>query len=270
MEQRNRIVIIIALIIGALLENGLRHGVLFHSNVGKWDTGNWELTGPGSTRGIADERWTYYFDKFFLVEGEPKPAMDIYTEVGKYLAPYFEGLPFTVAIPGGANMRAYYANFRSSINEYGLTDSAIAHTSIAERARIGHEKQATDAYLTTRHADFELGGVIANLPSPLPVESIAFKIPTIGMWQLARVITYDRKKMNALARRLRADGNESVLPIYEGIIPYYIQNVLPNAPLDEIERDYAEFQRLYLDKNPTPAYTAAFQERIKELRSGLH
>lgn len=261
-----RIGIAVLLVASMFAENWYRHEVLFHHNKGTWDTGNWELTGPGSTRGIADERWTYYFDQFFLVDSLPRPSMDVYSEVGKYLEPFFVDLPCTVAIPGGANMKAYYANFTTCINEYGLTDSSIAHAPIENRARIGHEKKATDAYLISRHVNFELGALIAKLPSPLPQSTIAFYIPTIGYWQLARMVTYDRAVMKELSQRLKAAGNQSIVPDYEELISYYIQRAMPSRTLQQVEQDYAGYRKLYFDQHPNARVQKMFEDRIAELK----
>jgi len=259
----------IAMILLGLIpvENTLRDNVLFHSNDGTVSiAGNWELTDERSTRGIADERWTYYYDRFFSVNGEFRGSMDIYTESSKYLEPFFRDLDFTVAIPGGANMRAYYTNFTTSINEYGLTDSSIAHLAIVNRARIGHEKKAPEEYLAKRQADFELGNVVANLPSPLAGTTIAFQIPTLGLWQLARVVTYDTAHMNELARRFDAVGNDSRIPLYQYLIPEYIAKMMPVRSLDQLDSDYAGIRKYYFNRYPDPALQRPFEERIAELK----
>jgi hypothetical protein len=261
-----RIGIAVLLVASVFAENEYRDTVLFHHNKEKWDTGNWELAGDGSTRGIADERWTYYFDRFFSVNGVPRASMDVYIEVGKYLEPFFEDLPVTVAVPGGANMRAYYANFTTCINEFGLTDSAIAHSSILNRTRIGHEKKATEAYLIKRHVDFELEEVVATLPSPLPQSVIAFYIPTMGFWQLARVVNYDEGKIKELSKRFKAADKESVIPDYQMLISYYIQRVMPARTLAQVEQDYAGYRQLYFDQHPNPPIQNMFEARIAELK----
>ena len=261
-----RIWIAVLLVASVFAENRYREEALFHHNKGKWDTGNWELAGDGSTRGIADERWTYYFDRFFAVDSIPRPAMEVYSEVGKYLEPFFGGLSYTVAVPGGANMRAYYANFTTCINEFGLTDSSVAHSPILNRARIGHEKKATEAYLMHRRVDFELEGVVATLPNPLPQSTIAFYIPTLGFWQLARVITYDRTKMEELSKRFKSESSQSIFPIYENIISYYIQRVMPTRTLAQVEHDYAGYRELYFDQHPNPSVQNMFEARIAELK----
>ncbi len=258
----------VVLLLAVLGENQLREGVLFHPNKGKWATGNWQLANGGSTRGIADERWTYYFDHFFHVHDQYTPAMDVYSEVGKYLEPFFEDMPWTIAVGGGENMRAYYANFSNCVNEFGLTDSAIAHSPVVTRSRIGHEKLATEQYLESRHVDFELGDVVADLPEPLPESVIAFEIPTLGYWQLARVVNYDKMKMQELNMRFEKAGNKSLLPLYEEIIPYYVTNVMPQRHLAQVEYDFMEFRHLYFNRYPDTSLMNPIERRIRQLQTG--
>ena len=123
----------------------------------------------------------------------------LHSDVAKYLEPFFSrDCPSFVAVPsaGSEHESAYYANFATCINEYGLTDAYIAHSQLSTRGRIGHEKKAADEYLQKRHVDFELQHVVSNLPTELDGNIIAFQIPDIGFWQLARLITYDSSIMN--------------------------------------------------------------------------
>jgi hypothetical protein len=260
--------IAILLLASLLWENQLRERVLFHLNAQGKSVQNYDLPGSaweGSTRGIADERWAYY-DKHFDVGGLPADLMETRSEIGKYLEPYFRGLHVTVAIPGATNMIAYYANFSTAIDEYGLTDISIAHSHMSTRRRIGHEKKATDEYLEKRHVDFELGLNVSNLPPELHSDTLAFRIPTIGVWEFARLITYDSSMINELARRFGAANNDSRLPLYQYIVPEYIDNVLPNSSLDKIENDYAGFRHYYFDRYPDSALSNRFEERITELK----
>ncbi len=262
-----RIAIALLLLASVLVENKLRYYSLFHTDDRGNPTENWNLpdTMKGSTRGIADERWAYY-NGYFINAGESRGPMAVYSDVAKYLEPFFHGLPVTVAIPGGMNMIAYYANFATCINEYGLTDAYIAHSQLSTRGRIGHEKKAADEYLQKRHVDFELQHVVSNLPTELDGNIIAFQIPDIGFWQLARLITYDSSIMNELDRRFSATNNDSRLPLYQYIIPEYIDKVLPNSSLDKIENDYAGFRQFYLDKYPDTTLSNRFEARIAELK----
>ncbi len=257
--------IAIILLCSFIAESKVRDIMLFHHNQGKMNTGNWDLIGAGSTRGIADERWSYYYGKYFHGDMTFGP-MYIYSRIGESLEPYFEGLPIAVAIPGGKNMIAYYANFSNAVNEYGLTDSAIAHLALADRARIGHEKIASEKYLESRNVDIALGEVVSKLPDPFPLNQIAFEIPEFHLWLLGRTIAYHKGVADSLYNRFRATGSETIIPCYEKMIPYYIQNLLPLRPLDRLEEDYRLFQTMYFHRYTDTAVERPFEARIAELK----
>ncbi len=262
-----RIGIALLLVASTIVENKLREGVLFHLNDKGKPVENWNLPEgmSGSTRGIAEERWVYYSDHF-LIGGVHRGSMDVCSEIGKTLEPYFRGLPVTVAIPGAENMIAYYANFAVVLNEFGLTDSTIAHSALLKRARIGHEKLATEAYFVKRHVNVEMQNPIGTLPDQLPVNSCAFEMPQLGIWQTARLVTYDQPLMDTLAARFRAADNKSILPLYEQLIPYYADHLLSGRPLNLLEADYAAFEQLYFSRYPEPALQQRFVARIAELK----
>ncbi|MDP4198986.1 MAG: hypothetical protein Q8922_06555 [Bacteroidota bacterium] len=198
--KRYQILIGISLLAGVFLENDLRVNVLFHLNAEGRPVENWNLTGEGSTRGIADERWDYYAGHYRF-DDVTKGTMEVYSDIGRYLEPMFRDLPVTIAIPGGKNMVAYYANFKTCINEYGLTDSAIAHSSSSAHGRIGHEKHATEEYLKQRHVDLELYDAVPNIPADLSSGTVALEIPTMGLWQFTHLVTYDTANMDSLSHR---------------------------------------------------------------------
>lgn len=258
-----------ALVALVVLEERLPTNEIFHSGENGKRVENWNLVVKGSTQFIADERW-FYYDHFEIRDtaGDTlkRSNMDVYSDAGKYLEPLVRGMQLTVAIPGANNMVAYYANFPTCINEYGLTDSSIAHSVLSTRAHIGHEKRATDAYLQKRHVDFELAGVVAKLPNPLPQSTIAFYVPPLNCWMLARVVTYDKEKMEELMKRFKAESNKSVFPIYEHIISYYIQRIMPSRTLQQVEQDYAGYRTLYFNEHPNARVQKMFEDRIAELK----
>jgi hypothetical protein len=248
-----RVAIMLALFASLLLENKLRDRVLFHS-------------GENFTRGIADERWAYYTSWRLAKGGESFGQLDTYSKIGKYLEPFFRGLPVTVAIPGAANMVAYYANFSTSINEFGLTDRYIAHLPITVRGRIGHEKQAPESYLMDRNVDFELGRIISDLPKQTNPDILLFYIPQLGVWESARIVKYDKSLMNELSRRFTAASGQSIVPLYEKTIPDYADNVMPDCSLVQLESDFVGFQTVYFSQYPDTALEHRFEERIAELK----
>jgi len=267
-KRQYRILIALLLALLVFAENKLRYGVLFHLKEDGTPTENWNLPdtpGQGSTRGIADERWAYYSDHF-MQDGMGTGVLEGYSEVGKYLEPHFRGLPVTVAIPGAMNMIAYYGNFKTCINEYGLTDAYIAHLQVAEHARIGHEKKAPEQYLIARNVDFELRQVVSEIPEHLGPTTIAFQIPDHGLWQLARVVTYNKTVMNELYKRFKAADNQSRIPLFEYIISDYALHTVPNRPLDLLEKDYAGFRKFYFDRYPDTTLQHYFETRIEQLK----
>ncbi|HEX5315616.1 MAG TPA: hypothetical protein VFX22_03110, partial [Candidatus Kapabacteria bacterium] len=236
----------------------------FHINDDGKREEDWNLVAQGSTRFIADERW-FYYDHFDLSNIQMS-FMDVYSEVGKYLEPFFRDLPVTVAIPGAMNMIAYYANFSTCINEYGLTDAYIAHLPLSTRSHIGHEKKAPEDYLIRRNVDFELQGIVSEFPKQLGVTTIAFELPDLGKWWAARLVTYNKEAMNELARRFAAAGNRDAIPLFENLIPQYIKNAMPDYPLDRIEMDYAGLRQFYFNRYPDTTLERPFEERIAQLK----
>jgi hypothetical protein len=263
-----RIAFAVLLLGGVFLENELRSGVLFHRNDKGDIVENWGLKGEGSTRGIADERWAYYYRYVWGADGS-EGAMDVYSEVGKYLEPFFRGLHVTVAVPGAMNMLAYYANFRTAINEFGLTDSAIAHSATTDTERIGHEKHASEAYLIKRNVNYELVQVTNSPPPQLTAMSVAFEVPTLGVWVLARTITYDEALTHELRDRFRAARNASKFTIYEKVVPAYAANLLPTVSLRDVSSVYDSFQKVYFRPYPDPTLQRAFEDRIAALQDSV-
>jgi hypothetical protein len=261
---RRRIVMALILLSAFFVEGKLPTAGIFHLGDDGRRVEDWENIVNGSTKFIADERW-YYYDRF-EVPSLQRGTMDIDTEVGKYLEPFFAGLPVTVAIPGAMNMEAYYANFSTAINEYGLTDAYIAHSNVSSPGHIGHEKKAPPEYLLRRNVNFELGDLVAELPDHLGVHEIAFEIPSLGLWQLADLVTYDKTIMNQLAERFSAAGNQTHIPLYEDILPDYVEHTMPNRSLSQLEAAYGRYRHIYFDKYPDSALQRRFEERIAELK----
>ncbi|HET9136089.1 MAG TPA: hypothetical protein VFO76_05575 [Candidatus Kapabacteria bacterium] len=231
----------------------IRTKVLFHydvnSNQLEGDWGNEE--NPGEVRGIADERWVYLRERFTL-NGEKRSSIDVYSEVGKFLEPYFHDLPVTVAIGGAQNSIAYYGNFHNVVNVYGLTDKEIAHAPIAKRGRIGHEKKATLDYLTGRDVNYYFFDITDKLPNPMPWDLAVFSLPQYGLYLTARVVTYNKEITQELTKRFANSSVPVGLQRYEQIIPKYIQKVLPTLPPDQAEENHKRMNQLYFRKYPNP------------------
>ncbi len=254
---------IAGLLVGSIfLENMLREKILFHYDQATAQlAGNWDGNDGGETRGIADERWVY-MRKRFLLNGELRGSMDVYSSIGKFYQPFFAGLPVTIAITGAQNMIAYYADFHTCINEYGLTDTAIAHQPITKRGRIGHEKMASEEYFVKRGVQLQFFAVMNELPKGRTWDMAAFEIPEYGLWQIAKVITYDKPIIDELFNRFRAVGIRTMLPKYDMIMPRYITDVMPSLPVEQVKDDYEGFKRLFFNRYPDPAAQKKIEDYI--------
>ncbi|MEZ4652500.1 MAG: hypothetical protein R3E12_02575 [Candidatus Eisenbacteria bacterium] len=100
--------------------------------------------------GIEDERWYWHHE---IANGENR--IDRYRKAGLGLRPMLEGLDVTVAIAGQASL-AYYGRFDRVVEEAGLTEPSIAHRTVHERTRPGHEKEATLDQLRDLEVDLRL------------------------------------------------------------------------------------------------------------------
>jgi hypothetical protein len=231
----------------------IRTKILFHLDAATNKLeGNWgNEDNPGEVRGIADERWVYLRERFFL-NGENRSAIDVYSEVGAFLEPFFRDLPITVAIGGAQNSIAYYGNFSNVVNVFGLTDNQIAHTPISKRGRIGHEKKASLEYLTDRDVTYYFFDITDKLPNPMPWDLAVFTLPQYGLYLTARVLTYNKELTIELQRRFANAGVSVGLQRYDRIIPNYVQKILPTLPLDQAKENYTRMKQLYFRKYPNP------------------
>ncbi len=259
----HRIGIAVALLASTMIEEKLPVNGFFHVADGK-RIEDWTNVSKGSTRFIADERWFYY--DYIANSDLPYGIMDACSQIGQYLEPYFRGLPVTVAIPGAMNMIAYYANFQTCINEYGLTDAYIAHLPITVRGHIGHEKRAPDEYLQWRNVAFELDKIVPKLPDQLEFDVIAFSIPDLGLWEFAREITYNKSIMDELDKRFLQSNNPSKIPVLEHIISYYVEHTMPTRSLTVLQDDYARCKTEYFDRYPDTSLQHQIEARIVELK----
>jgi hypothetical protein len=172
-------------------------------------------------------------------------------------------LPVTIVLSAAQNMVGYYANFTTCIDEYGLTDSAIAHSPITQRGRIGHEKQGKNEYFEKRGAQFKFLHITPEIPKNITLGLAVFELPTLGLYQVAEVITYDSAITHELSRRFEKAGLKSILTKYDEVIPQYIANDMEHFSAQEIERDYANFKHYYFNKYPTPEWQRKIEDCIK-------
>jgi arabinofuranosyltransferase len=197
-------------------------------------------------RGITDERDAY----LVVLAGWAERA----DANGARLAELFDGLPISVCFFGAQARLVYRSRVATAIEcETGLTDATIAHQTIRERGRVGHEKHAQLSYLLARHVDFVLTRDYAN--ATLGLDAALPDVPIqLGKIQ-GRVITWDPAIMGAL----RARG--VAVPDVPGQIDRYIAALDQRSDAD-VRRDWERFRRLYFDRVSDPAREAPFRARL--------
>ncbi len=85
----------------------------------------------------------------------PSWRLDRAREVGGKMKQWFAGTDARVAFLGMFAMYAYYSEVPLAIERAtGLTDEFVAHQTITERGRPGHEKEAPMSYLQKRKVNF--------------------------------------------------------------------------------------------------------------------
>lgn len=202
-----------------------------------------------SNRGIVDERHYYKYEY----------EIDKQVAFAKFLKPHFQGLDATVLLMGQAYM-GYYADFKTCIENYGLTDSHIAHLPLEKRSRVGHEKSAPYEYLVEIGADF-----VFERRQRFPDKMRKFKLtafkPGDGRVARAELITYDRELINALSERL---GDAFVYSDFERHLDWYIETELNRRRPDRVLKDYLEYRDYYFLHNEDPERESVFLERLRE------
>lgn len=145
--------------------------------------------GPWGPHGIANEPLVY-------TKTERAKARALGLEMRRQ----FAGLPVRVAFGGMTALEVYESRVPVAIEaETGLTDSFIAHQSLRERGRVGHEKQAPPRYLIdARRVHFFLSPTQAQRDS---LDRYVPDVPARFGWLNARVLTWDPPVMEELKRR---------------------------------------------------------------------
>jgi arabinofuranosyltransferase len=183
-------------------------------------------TQPGQRlRGIADEPSFY-----------PPALMEARRVQALVAAQALAGLPVRAALEGGMCVFGYYSRLPYLVEMTGLTQYSLAKTPLMARGHVGHEKTASDDWLTEHNIHF----VFSHLPppisrgGPLRVDEIAF-----GDALKARIWTYDE----ALMSRLRRDPRVAFTPIE--VTLREAERHIAAAPYDEARRIYAVLERYY-------------------------
>jgi hypothetical protein len=146
------------------------------------------------------------------------------------------GLPVRAAYEGGMCVFGYYSGLPYLAEMTGLTQYSLAKAPVEARGHVGHEKTASEAWLTEHSIHF----IFSHLPppvsrgGPLRVDEIAF-----GDLLRARIWIYE----DAIMDRLRGKPGVTFTPIEAALRE--AQRRIAAAPRAEAERIYAVMERYY-------------------------
>lgn len=190
----------------------------------------------GNPTGIVEERAFYPWE---LVEEA--------RALGASFKQLTEGTAPRLAIYGSQAMLAYYAEAPLVIEAHtGLTDATLAHREVAERGRVGHEKQSPMSYLRERGIDFRFSFGLAHFP--------AGRLNAIRVGDLeGEMIVYRRDLMRALSERPDIEFVD-----FEVFLDGYLED-LGQRSRDQVQADYDAFRRFYFDHNLDGARQQRFE-----------
>lgn len=209
----------------------------------------------------------YKESHFIADEQENYPAwrVDIAKTVGRSLREHLRGTDAVVAIGGMEAMLAFYAEFPTVIERFGLTDRHIARREILARGKIGHEKgiRILDPYVFERRVCFEFHSLLDYLSIPGDRigahRNIDFHVEDPegrrgSGWVKATMLTYQVPVMEKLRGRpgVRFQRFEEHLDTYIG--------ELSKKDRKQVELDYRAFQRFYFDYTDDIERKRAFEQ----------
>ncbi len=195
--------------------------------------------------GITDE-WHHY----------PPDAVKRAQRDGTTLATYVREPDMVAGFGGSRAMLVYYANIPTAIEiSTGLTDEFVAHQSIPQRQRPGHEKPAPMDYLIKRGACLSF----TDSPPRAPLKRIQFSGPD-GTEVRATINYYDGEYLESLQDR---EGVEFLhLPTW---LDDYIKVTLPGVEQQEVRQLLHFLDDFYFQHNEDPLRRAALLQRIGEV-----
>jgi len=201
-------------------------------NVKMSKTGKEMITWNGD---VSDERFVYV--NVFPVADEIK--------MGKAIRNCFDGIDARMLIKGGQACMGYFANFPYIQEFHGLTDTAIAHSKIEHRDRIGHEKHGSIDYFESKEINF----VFPIHARPITKDTFRFAniITENYPFQIrTEIITYNSKIISQLRARLGQNFQYTDFPRY---LDNYIETRLSLTPYDKLKTDYDNFYLYYFKHN---------------------
>jgi len=178
--------------------------------------------------GIVDEPQFY-----------PEFRMREIRELAANLGPCLQGTHATILVGGGQAALAYFTQYPTAVERFGLTDETIAHQPIRLRGRPGHEKFATAEYLYQRGVNLRFHfSPVRNVPqySLLEVAGVA-----------GDIVVYDR----AFMEHLKTCRGARFLDFPRWLADIYIPQVPAQRP-DRLLGDWNQFQHFYFLHNPDP------------------
>ena len=175
--------------------------------------------------GIADEPAFY-----------PPALMEARRVQALVAAQALAGLPVRAAYEGGMCVFGYYSRLPYLAEMTGLTQYSLAKTPLVSRGHVGHEKTASDDWLTENNIHFVFSQVPppVSQAGPLRVDEIAF-----GDALKARIWIYDE----ALMAALRTNPRVAFTPIETTLRE--AQRHIAAASYEEGRRVYAVLERYY-------------------------
>ncbi|MCA9726168.1 MAG: hypothetical protein KC729_00690 [Candidatus Eisenbacteria bacterium] len=195
--------------------------------------------------GIEDERWYWHHE---IANGENR--IDRYRKAGLGLRPMLEGLDVTVAIAGQASL-AYYGRFDRVVEEAGLTEPSIAHRTVHERTRPGHEKEATLDQLRDLEVDLRL------LHGELRDEPYRMIWFDLGGYRVSgELLTYDP---GFLARLFERNGERIQAMSFPDYFDYWAQEIAPVLPRAELQKSAERMDAYYFRRNDDPSRQATLR-----------
>jgi len=192
---------------------------------------------------IADEA------QFYPISSHEKTK-----EKGLILHKYFSVQPVRVAFWAGQLRLMYYADPPYALEaSAGLTDPELAHQTLSERGRPGHEKKATFEYFYKKKIQFFFGASDPPPQGQFVLNAILFDNV------VAKIISYDNKIMTSLA---------TYPEIHFVHFPEYLDQYMAHIgelPPDRIPIDYSFFKLYYFNNNQDTLRQIAFENYFKSL-----
>lgn len=163
----------------------------------------------------------------------------------------FQEEEIVFAFGGSQAMIVYYLNPKIAIESTtGLTDKWIAHQTLMERGKVGHEKKAPQSYLWKRNVHINLFPDSETLITNYN----AFSIKSLpGVF---RILNYD----SASFENLEKSGKFNFIN-FEKFLDHYI-STMNGKSKKKVRMDYEEFKKYYFLKNEDFTREAKFKKYL--------